>query len=201
MCRATWSSWKDLWNPGDEESKGGLESLPLWITAISGSRNLLHPLPSCLRRALCSFITDQHIRDRLGPVLLPGRGQTWWYFANKGPYSQSYGISSSHVWMWELDHKESCVPKDWCLLTVVQEKILESLLDCQEIKLVNLKGNQSSIFIRRTDAEAPILWPPDAKSQLIRKGPDNWDRLKAGGEGDNRGRGGWMASLTQWTWI
>ena len=80
---------------------------------------------------------------------------------------------------------------------MVQEKILESLLDCQEIKLVNLKGNQSSIFIRRTDAEAPILWPPDVKSQLIRKGPDNWDRLKAGGEGDNRGRGGWMASLTQ----
>ena len=80
---------------------------------------------------------------------------------------------------------------------MVQEKILESLLDCQEIKLVNLKGNQSSIFIRRTDAEAPILWPPDVKSQLIRKGLDNWDRLKAGGEGDNRGRGGWMASLTQ----
>ena len=80
---------------------------------------------------------------------------------------------------------------------MVQEKILESLLDCQEIKPVNSKGNQSSIFIRRTDAEAPILWPPDAKSQLIRKGPDNWDRLKAGGEGDNRGRGGWMASLIQ----
>jgi len=83
---------------------------------------------------------------------------------NKCPSSQSYGFSSSHVWMWELDHKESWVPKNWCFSTVVLEKTLESSLDCKEIKPVNPKGNQSCIFIERTDAEAEIsiLRPPDA---------------------------------------
>ena len=96
------------------------------------------------------------------------------YFANKGLYSQNYGFSSSHVWMWELDYKESSVKKNWCFWTVVLEKTLESPLDCKETKPVNPKGNQSWIFIKRTDAEAeaPILWPPDAKSWLIRKDPD-----------------------------
>ena len=95
------------------------------------------------------------------------------HFANKGPYGQSYCFSSSHVWMWELDHKESWTLKNWCFWTMVLEKTLESLLDCKEIKPVNTKGNQSWIFIRRTDAEAPILWPPDVKGQLIiRKDPD-----------------------------
>ena len=93
------------------------------------------------------------------------------YFANNGPYNQSYGFSSSHVWMWQVDHKESWVLKHWCSWTVVLEKTLENLLDGKEIKSVNPKRNQYWIFIRRTDAEieAPILWPPDAKSQLIRK--------------------------------
>ena len=93
------------------------------------------------------------------------------YFANKGPSSQGYGFPSSHVWMWELDHKESWVPKNWCFSTVVLEKTLESPLDCKEIKPINPKGNQSWIFIGRTDAEAEalILWPPDAKNWLIRK--------------------------------
>ena len=120
------------------------------------------------------------------------------YFANKGPSSQSYGFSSSHVWMWRLDHKESWALKDWCLWTVVLEKTLESPLDCKEIKLANPKGNQSWIFFRRTDAEAeaPILWPPDVKNW-----PWCWERLKAGGKGDNRGWDAWMASLTQWTWV
>ena len=96
------------------------------------------------------------------------------YFANKGPSSQSYGFSSSHIWMWELDHKESWVPKNWCFWTVVLEKTLESPLDCKEIKIVNLKGNQSWLFIGRTDAkaEAPILWPPDVKVWLTGKDPD-----------------------------
>ena len=95
------------------------------------------------------------------------------YFANKVPTSQSYGFSSSHVWMWELDHKESWAPKSWCLCTVVLEKTLESPWDCKEIKLVHPKGNQSWIFIGRTDAEAEtsILWPPDAKNWLIWKDP------------------------------
>jgi len=93
------------------------------------------------------------------------------YFANKGPCSQSYGFSSVHVWMWELDYKESWVPKNLCFWTVVLEKTLESPLDCKEIQPVHPKGNQSWIFIGRTDAEAetPILWPPPAKSWLIGK--------------------------------
>ena len=83
-----------------------------------------------------------------------------YYFANKGPSSQSYGFSSGHVWMWELDHKESWAPKSWCFWTVVLEKTLESPLDCKEIKPVHPKGNQSWMFIGRTDAEAetPIVW-------------------------------------------
>ena len=96
------------------------------------------------------------------------------YFANKSPSSQSYSFSSSHVWMWELDYKESWVPKNWCFWTVVLEKTLKSLLDCKEIQLVNSKWNHRWIFIGRTDAEAetPILWPPDMKNWLIRKDPD-----------------------------
>ena len=96
-----------------------------------------------------------------------------YYFANKGQSSQTYGFSSSHVWMWELDYKESRVPKNWCFWTVVLEKTLESPLDCK-ISLVHPKGNQSWIFIGRTGAEAetPILWPPEAKNWLIEKDPD-----------------------------
>ena len=96
------------------------------------------------------------------------------YFANKGSSSQSYGFSSSHVWMWELDCKESWALKNGCFWTVVLEKTLESLLDSKEIQPVHLKGNQSWIFIGRTDAEAetPILWPPDGKNWMIWKDPD-----------------------------
>ena len=96
------------------------------------------------------------------------------YFANEGPSSQSYGFSSSPVWMWELDHKESWVLKNWCFWTVVLEKTLESPLDCKEIKPVNPKGNKFWIFIGRAKAEteAPIVWPPDVKSQLTGKDPD-----------------------------
>ena len=96
------------------------------------------------------------------------------YFANKGPSSQSYGFSTSHVWLCELDHKESWELKNRCFWTVVLEKTLESPLDCKEIQPVLPKGNQSWIFIGRTDAKAetPILWPPDAKNWLSGKDPD-----------------------------
>ena len=96
------------------------------------------------------------------------------YFANKGPSSQSYGFSSSHTWMQELDYKESWTPKNWCFWTVVLEKTLESPLDSKEIKPVHLKGNQSWIFIRRIDpeAETPILCPLNMKNWLIGKDPD-----------------------------
>ena len=107
------------------------------------------------------------------------------YFANKGLSSQSYGFSSSHVWMWELDYKGSWVPKNWCFWTMVLEKTLESPLDCMEIQPVHPRGNQSWIFTGRPDAEAetPILWPPDAKSWLIGKDPDagkDWGQEEKG---------------------
>ena len=97
-----------------------------------------------------------------------------YHFADKGSSSQSYGFSSSHAWMWELDHKEGRALKNWCFWTVVLEKTLESPSDCKEIQLVHPKGDQSWVFIGRTDveAEAPILWPSDAKSQLIGKDSD-----------------------------
>ena len=107
------------------------------------------------------------------------------YFINKGPSSQSFGFSSSHVWMWELDYKERWEPKNWCFWTVVLEKTLESPLDCKEIRPVHPKGNQSWIFIGRTDAEAEtlILWPPDGKNQLIGKDSDaekDWRQKEKG---------------------
>ena len=105
--------------------------------------------------------------------------------------------------MWELDYKESWAVKNFCFWTVVLEKTLESPLDCKEIQPVHPKGDQSWVFIGRTDAEAetPILWQPDSKSWLIGKDPDAGKDLRAGEEGDNRGWDGWMASLTQWTWV
>ena len=89
------------------------------------------------------------------------------YFVSKVPSSHSYGFSSSHVWKWELDHKQSWVPKNWCFWTVVLEKTLESPLYYKEIQPINRKANQSWIFIGRTNAEAPIFWPPDVKNWVI----------------------------------
>ena len=107
------------------------------------------------------------------------------YFLDRCPSSQSYGFSSSHVWMWELDHKESWVLKNWCFWTVVLEKTLESPLDLKEMKPLNPKGNQPWLFIERTDAEAeaPILWPPDAKSWHTGKDSDagkDWGQEEKG---------------------
>ena len=95
-------------------------------------------------------------------------------FLGQGPSSQGYGFSSSHVWMWVLDYKESWVPKNWYFRTVMLEKTLESPLDCKEIQPVCPKKDQSWVFIGRTDAEAetPVLWPPDGKDWLIWKDPD-----------------------------
>ena len=111
--------------------------------------------------------------------------QRHYYFANKGPSSQGYGFSISHIWMWELDYKENWALKNWCFWTVVLDKTLESPLDCKEIQPVHHKGDQSWVFIRRTDdeAEIPILWPPDAKSRIIWKDPDAgkyWGEEKRG---------------------
>ena len=110
-------------------------------------------------------------------LLKPGLENFEHYFtSNNDLSSQSYSFSSSHVWMWELDSKESWGPKNWCFRTVVLEKTLESPLDCKEIQPVHPKGDQSWVFIGRTDVEAktPTLWPPDEKSWCIWKDPDAW---------------------------
>ena len=117
--------------------------------------------------------------------------------------SQSYGFSSSHVWMWELDHKESWAPKKWCFQTVVLEKTLESHLDCKEIWPVHPKGNQSWIFIGRTDAKAEtaILWPPDVKNGLTGKDLDagkDWRREEKGTTENEMAGQDWTTELN-WT--
>ena len=111
------------------------------------------------------------------------------YFANKDPSSQSYGFSSSHVWMWEVDYKEGWALKNWCFWIVVLKKTLESPLDSKEIKPVNPKGNQCWIFIRMTyaDTETPTLGPPDAKNWLIGEDPDagkDWRQKEKEAAGD-----------------
>ena len=116
------------------------------------------------------------------------------YFADKGPSGQSCDFPVV-VWMWELDCKENWALKNWCFWTVVLEKTLESPLDCKEIKPVNPKGKQSWIFIGRTDAEALMLWPPDGKSQLIGKDPDDgkdWRREEKGTTEDEK----WLDGIT-----
>ena len=143
-----------------------------------------------------------------------------YYFANKGLSSQSYGFSSSHVWIWELNHKEGWTPKNWCFRAVVLEKTLKSPLNSKEIKPVNPKGNQHWIFIGKTDAEAEarIPWPPDVKRWLTGKDPDagkdwgqeekraaedemaGWHCWLNGHEfeetpGDGEGQGSWHAVL------
>ena len=131
------------------------------------------------------------------------------YFADKGLSSQSYGFSNSHVWMWELYHKESWAPKNWCFWTVVLEKTLESPLDCKKIQPVHPKGNQSWVFIGRTDAEVSILWPPDMKIWLIEKDPDSgkdWRKEEKGmTEDEMTGWHHWLyghvwASSRSWWW-
>ena len=118
------------------------------------------------------------------------------YFANKGPSSQSYGFSSSHVWMWELDYKESWVQKNWCFWTVVLEETLESPLDCKEIKPVHTKGNQSWIFIGRADAEAETLI---LNSHLMQRN-DSLEKTLMLGKIEGRRRGGqrmeWLDGIT-----
>ena len=124
--------------------------------------------------------------------------------ANKGPSTQSYGFFSSHLWMWELDYKESWALKNWCFWTVVLEKTLESALDCKEIQPIIPKGNQSWMNIHWKDR----CWSWNSNSLAIwceklthLKRCWCWERLEPGGEADDRGWDGWMASLTQGTWV
>ena len=119
------------------------------------------------------------------------------YFANKGLSNQSYGFSGSHEWMWELDYKESWALKNWCFWTVVLEKTLESPLDTKEIQPVHPKGNQSWLFLGRTDAEAetPILWPPDVKNWLIWKDSGMLGKIE-GGRRRGQQRVRWLDGIT-----
>ena len=119
-------------------------------------------------------------------------------FANKGQSSQSYGRSSSHVWMWELDHKESWVPKNWCFWTVVLEKTLASPSDCKEIQPAHPKRNQPWIFIGRMLKLKLQYFGHQWRTEWKR--PWCWERFKAAGE-VNRGWNGWMTSPTQGTWV
>ena len=122
-------------------------------------------------------------------------------FASKGPSGQSYGFSSSQVWMWELDYKESWAPNNWCFWTVVLEKTLESPLDCKEIQPVHPKGDQSWVFIGKLMLKLKVqyfghlMWSADSFEKTLMLG-----KMKAGGEGDDRGWDRWMASPVQWTW-
>ena len=136
----------------------------------------------------------------LGEKLWPTRQQRH-YFANKGLFSQSYGFSSSHVCMWELDHKESWALKNWFFWTVVLEKTLESPLDCKEIQPVYSEDQPWDSFGGNdAKAETPVLWLPHAELTHLKR-LWCWEGLRARGEGGNRWWDGWMASLTRWTWV
>ena len=123
-------------------------------------------------------------------------------FADKGPSTQSYGFSNSHVWMWELDHK----PELWRIYSFelwCWRRLLRAPWTAKKLKPVNLKGNQSWIFAEWADVEAkaPIFWPPDVKNWQHWKRPWCWEGLKVGGDGAEREWDGWMASPTQWAWV
>ena len=147
---------------GDRLYLGGLQNHCRWWLQPWNQKTL-----APWKKIMTNLDSILKSRDITWPTSRPSKGQ-------QRPTSQSYGFSSSHVWMWELDYKESWVPKNWCFWTVVLEKTLESPLDCKEVQPVYPEGNQSWIFIERTDDEAdiPILWPSDAKNWLIGKDPD-----------------------------
>ena len=144
------------------------------------------------------------------------RQSSWLLFSNRNQPRQHikkllpyFADKDLKLWFFQescmdvRDSKESWALKNWCFWTVVLEKTLGSPLDFKEIQPVQPKGNQSWMFIGKTkfEAETPILWPPDAKNSLFGKRPWCWQRLKAGGEGEDRAWNGWMASLTQWAWV
>ena len=163
-----------------------------WQTLFSWAPKSLWMLTAAMKLKDACFLEENYDKPR--QCIRKQRH----YLADKGPYCQSCGFSSNHVWMWQLDYKESWAPKNWCFQIVVLEKALESPLDCKEIRLVNPKGHQSWIFTGRTDAEAdaPILWPIDVKSQLIGKYPDagkDWWQEKWVTEGEIVGWYHWLS--------
>ena len=187
-------AWKIPWT----EEPGGPQSVELlrvghdWTTSLS----------------LFTFMRWRR-KWQPTPVFLPGDSQGWQSLVGchlwgrtESDMTEQLHLTSLHVWLGELDHKEGWVPKNWCFWTVVLEKTLQSSSDSKEIKSVNLKENQPWIYIERTDAEAeiPILWSSDAKNWLIEKTlmlgkiegkrRRRWQRIRC-----------WMASPAGWTWI
>ena len=170
---------------------GAPKSLQMVIAAMKLKdtylgRKVVTNLDSILKGRDITLPTKVHlVKAMVFPVVMYGC-EIW----------MSYGCELSF-------YKESWGLKNWCFWTMVLEKTLESPLNCKEIQPVHPKGDQSWLFIGRTDAEAeaPILWPPDVKSWLIWKDPDTGKDLRAAGEGVDRGWDGWMASLTQWSWV
>ena len=167
---------------------------------------MVNNLPAIQETQVRSLDQEDPLEKEMEPtsVFLPGEFHGQWYcFAYKGPCSQSYDFSSSHLWMWELDNRKGWAPKNWCLQIVVLKKTLESPLDCKEIKPVNLKGYQFWIFIGSIDAEAetPILWPPDVRSWLTGKDPDAgkdwWQEEKGMTENKMIGWHQWLNGLEQ----
>ena len=161
---AGWHHWLNAhqfgWSPGVGDGQGGLACWDSW---------------GCKQSHMTEWLNWTELRQHIK--------KQKYYFSNKGLSIQGYGLSSSHVWMWDLDSKESWAPKNWCFWTVVLEKTLPSPLDSKEVWPVHSKGDQSWVFIGRTDVEAetPIFWPLDAKSWLIWKDPDigkDWEREK-----------------------
>ena len=151
-----------------------------WLTLFFWAPKSLQMVTADMKlKDACLLLGRKVITDL--DSILRSRGITF----NKGPSSQGYGFSSGHVWIWELDYKESWALKNWCFWTVVLEKTLESPLDCKEIQPVHPKVDQSWMFIGRTgvEAETPILWPPDMKNWLIWKAPDagkDWGQEEKG---------------------
>ena len=209
----------------EEECGGGEGTLVKWLVQVDSRKlSLIDYLCEKPQTKLHSCSTRLQIASLLPKVLASSRIFRFWsltctfqvgisivfllfgvlwliHFANKGPCNQSYGFPLL-MYGWELDHNKGWVPQNWCFRTVVLEKTLESPLDCKEIQPVHPKGNQSWIFIGRTDAEAeaPILWPPNVKNWLIGKDPDagkDWGQEEKGMTEDES----WMASSTQWTWV
>ena len=142
----------------DRETRETVTDFTFWSSKITADGDCKHEIKRC-------WLLGRKTMTNLDSILKKQRH----HFASKCPNSQSYHYPSSHVWMWELDYKESWAPKNWCFWTVVLEKTLESPLDCKEIQPVNPKGSQPWIFIGKTDAEAPILWLPDANNWLMEK--------------------------------
>ena len=193
MRRKTAQEWQLWWRRGDWKELPHVQGKEQWLH-FAGAAVKRYPT-SEIREAQVSYDQPRHHIKKQRH-----------YFVNKGPSSQGYGFSSGHVWMWELDYKESWVPKNWCFWTVVLQKTLESPLDCKEIQPVHPKGDQSWVFIGRIDAEAGWSWNSNTLATWCKepthwKRPWCWERLKVGREGDDRGWDGWMAPPTWWIWV